>query len=133
MFNHVRYWPTSDVQCPNGVSLELRTKLAWELITHYGLVAGVTKREDSSGRAILDVMDVPEVVSRAFALVDAFMALVENRGEIKPYSDDDAAKTFARGGELKKIMGESEYPRGRWNPLADMAGMKSPETGGKTE
>jgi hypothetical protein len=114
-----KYWRTSDVHCHNGVDMEFRSDLAWELLRHFGLVAGHTGREDSTGRAVLDIMPASEAVARAFAIADLFVETAESRGDIRPYTDEDAAKSFAMAGTLSRERSKAEYPRAA--KLAELA------------
>lgn len=115
------YWPTTS-DCPgNGAILELRSALAWELLERFALVAGDTRREDSAGRAVLDIMPAEAVVTRAFNLADLFVAAAEARGELRPFTDADKVKAFAFGGKLSRLKYSVQFPRGQWRETVDAA------------
>lgn len=104
-------WPLSHVNTVGGYLLDLRSGLAWEIIRTYGLVAGHSNRQDSTGRAVLDLLPVKDVVERAFALADLFVDTAEARGEIKDLTEADAEASHRRAGELSRIAHDAEFPR----------------------
>lgn len=78
------YWQKeSDWQLNYDVLFELRASIALDLLKHWGLVAGKSDREDSSGRAICDLQNPEEAVTRAFNIAELFIQTAESKGYIK--------------------------------------------------
>jgi hypothetical protein len=86
-----------------GARLALRATLAWELIGHFGIVAGEPDGEDSAGRAKLATLDPRGLVARAFAIADAFVELAEARGEVAVWDKDAAVAACQMTGDLERI------------------------------
>lgn len=56
-------------------------KIALELLTRWGMVAGMDiGREDTAGRAVMELMPVEEVVDRAVSMAKLFVQRLENDG-----------------------------------------------------
>ena len=66
-----------------GVTFDLHTTLAWELIRHFGTVAAKLDGEDTQGRAKLGLQEASELVDRAFSITDRFIETSEKREGIK--------------------------------------------------
>lgn len=104
-----KYW--APLGGRGGILLAGRAALAWDLIKTYGLVAGVIRGEDRAGRAICEVMPVPEVVSRAFGIADLFVATAERREELRACTAEEVEATAKREGDLARLHNETLYPR----------------------
>ena len=91
--------------------LDWRAHLAWSLLSQWSLVAGVTCREDSSGRAVCDVMPATDVVARAFDIVDEFIRIGERDGNITLQTEEMESESHRRIGELERIQNKAMYPR----------------------
>ena len=115
----MQYWPLKHECGKSGVNMELRASLAWKLIEHFGLVSATRGSEDSAGRAAIDLLPIDQVVSRAFAIVDCFVAEAESRGELRPFTSADADQAFRRGGELESI--KSDVKVDSWRKVSKPA------------
>lgn len=83
---HNRYQGHENSQLENawGVKMELRAKMAWELISRHTFVTVRQKNveEGKDGNAL--ILEAPEdVVARAFKMADVFVKTAEERGELK--------------------------------------------------
>lgn len=94
------YWRPLGFQMPH-VDFELRAKLAWDLIFHFGSVAAKRPEgADPKNDPGLDLQTPQEVVSRCFAIADAFVDVAETRKAIRPLNMDaetEAAETIKNG------------------------------------
>lgn len=104
-----RYWPLETSHLERGYSFELRSALTWELIHHFGAVAGADGGEDSAGRAKLRLSTPGELVTRCYEITDMFMQACQERGEIRDLgmSDEEAAEETGR---IMRIRSRAEYP-----------------------
>lgn len=82
------YWPNTEVDtrfAADGFVMNLSGRIALILIEKWGTVAGhIRDKEDSVGRAVLDVMPVADVVERAFDMAEQATAELERRQWIRP-------------------------------------------------
>lgn len=101
MAEKTQYWPTIDHIPKMIATFELRSWVAWNLLSHFALVAAKVSGEDSAGRAKIAEMTAEETVAKCFDLADAFVNTAEKRGEVKAFSDQDMGAAFARGGKLE--------------------------------
>lgn len=104
-----RYWPLEVTGQDRGYRMELRAALAWELIHHFGSVAGEDGGEDSQGRSKLRLQTPGELVSRVYSIVDIFIAAAEQREEIRAI-DMTEEEAYERAGELARLRSRAEYP-----------------------
>lgn len=84
-----QYWksPMEYITKPHA-DLEMRASMAWELISHFGSVAAIYHgKEDRTGRAMLDLQSPEELVTRCFAIADAFANMAEERSEIRYFPE----------------------------------------------
>ena len=101
---HQQFWPPSLSQSETGCHLEFRANLAWGLLERFALVAANNPtREDSSGRAVHELLPAQEAVDRCFELADAFVDKAVQRKEIRQYTDAEQEAAFRRSGELVRI------------------------------
>ena len=84
----MQFWPNTEIDLKPahaGFKLNLRGDIALHLIERWGEVTGsIREKEDTAGRAVLDVMPVKDVVERAFHMADLAVAELELRVWIKP-------------------------------------------------
>lgn len=74
--------------------LELRAAMAWELVMHFGSIAGVyMDREDSAKRAVMELQTPGTLVTRCFSIADAFVNRAENREEIRQLPEKQKPKS----------------------------------------
>ena len=69
-----------------------KAKIATELLSRWGMVAGKPDGEDSAGRAKLALMPVEEVVTRAVEAADLAVNEMKKRGwflEIPPQEEEE--------------------------------------------
>ncbi len=81
-----KYWPeeTGSIDFVlKGVVFSLRATFAYELIKHFGSIAGKLGPEDKSGRASIILQEPKELVDRCFQIADLFVEKAEKLGEIK--------------------------------------------------
>lgn len=92
-----------------GVQLDLRFRLAVDLMKHVGIATGKTDGEDSAGRAKLELLAPKEVVDRCFEIADYAVQLGEEKGWIKPVetTDEEAAAEVGRLEAIKLEAGLS--------------------------
>lgn len=66
------FWAADDSYklMDHGWNLSFKGSMATILVERWGTVAGSTGREDSQGRAYIDLMPVAEVVGRAVEMAD---------------------------------------------------------------
>lgn len=110
MASRKKYWPTSIAAHHFGCQMECRASFVWDLLKH-ALYTGTRGKEDSAGRAALELLPPREIIDRAYAIVDLFVAEAETRGELREFTESDLESTFKRGGELQRIKNVAEYPR----------------------
>jgi hypothetical protein len=81
------YWPNPELDgrfSIDGNAMNLPGRIALVLIEKWGTVAGhIRDKEDSSGRAVLDVMPVADVVERAFSMAELAVRELERREWIR--------------------------------------------------
>ena len=81
------YWPNTEIDgrfAIEGLVMSLPGRIALILIEKWGTVAGhIREKEDSSGRAVLDVMPVEDVVKRAFDMAELATVELERRKWIR--------------------------------------------------
>jgi len=71
--------------------LEVRSCMAWELVRAWGSIAGIyMDREDSGKRAVMELQTPGALVTRCFAIADAFVNRAENREEIRQLPETQA-------------------------------------------
>ena len=95
---------------PYGLQVEIRSAFAHKLIEHFGIISGHTIREDSQGRAVIDLLDPKLVVERAFAISDAMFDEMERRGDIGPRTMSQEEIEAARG-KLARIRSDAEWKK----------------------
>lgn len=108
-----KYWKVEGYYVNEGVAIELRAALAWQLIGHFALVTGKAEGEDSTGRQKFDSMPAKELVARAFAIVDEYIESAEAREELRAPSQtiEEALKEEARLGDIKTDLELGRYER----------------------
>ncbi len=83
----MQYWPNENLDgryAIGGFALNMRGAIALHLVEKWGTVAGeIADKEDSAGRAVLDVMPPADVVERAFTLADLTVNELEKREWIR--------------------------------------------------
>ncbi len=96
-----QYWQNEDSAAyeysPRYATFEFRAIVALDLIRHFGSVAGIyMDREDSAKRAVMELQTPGALVTRCFAIADAFVNKAENRGEIRklPEKEKPAVKSL---------------------------------------
>jgi hypothetical protein len=67
----------------HGYNMDLRARVALQMLERHGLVAGHVVREDGSQRAITDLQPLDVTISRIFDLAAAYVAEAEQRGLLK--------------------------------------------------
>lgn len=108
MVDRKQYW---DQDALDGrIKLEFRASIALGLIESFGSVAGkLSDGEDSTGRKNLTLQDPQELVTRCFAIADAFVDAAEQRGElVEPLSFEER---HTRIGEAKHLQMKAEFKR----------------------
>jgi hypothetical protein len=102
-----QYWNVLGLD--NSIILEMRARLAWKMIDHYGIVSCATDKEDSQGRARLDLLSPEQVVNRAFAIADVFVSRCEEREAIREttleevITVEETTQKIRRGIELESF------------------------------
>jgi hypothetical protein len=94
----------------HGYQVNLAGRLALELVEKWGMVTGRREGEDSSGRAILAEMPVPQVIERAFSLAEGCIAELEARGWIRE-TELSPESVMRRAGELGRVREDALYSR----------------------
>jgi hypothetical protein len=91
-----------------GYELDLRAEFAWELLNHFGVVAGKPGAEDTAGRSICDLQAPAELVERACQIAEQTVSAFEARGWIRrtTVTAEGAAK---ESGRLRSIALAAEY------------------------
>ena len=82
----------------SGFILDGASSLAVDLIHQWGMVAGASRKDDAASDANpgIRLLSPEEVVTRAFAVADVFMAECEKRGSILVNTEGrDASKAPA--------------------------------------
>lgn len=103
----MKYWPVIGIT--HAIHMEARADFAAELIRHWGQVAGTTGKEDSAGRAKIDLASPQDVVDRAFEIADCFFAKMEERQDIRLVSLEDVIKAEEGIGKLKLDIETQRY------------------------
>ncbi len=104
-----QYWENFTLSnMEKGVARDLHTRLAWELIAHFGSVAADEAGEDSQGRSKLRLQSPNELIERCFAIADAFVAKAEARGGIREVIATEE-EVFKRAGELEHIKSNAAW------------------------
>lgn len=91
--------------CGGGLA-DMRTRLGWQLIDHFGIIAGTRGKEDSAGRATFDLQEPKEAVARAFSIVDAFIEEASRADGFRP------GFTFLEGAMISAARDSYKYARG---------------------
>lgn len=105
------YYPNEMKNVDNGVAMELRAQLAWELLRTNGVLMAKPDGEDSSGRQALAPMPPKELAERALAIAEAFVSVCEDRNYLTvPVMTIDQAA--AESGRLQKIRDNAVWDRG---------------------
>ena len=78
-----------------GYSLSLRGNLAIIFVERWGMVAGKTGTEDSSGRAYISDMTPDEVVARAIEMSEKLVAALEEKDWVRSILKVDVPATPA--------------------------------------
>ena len=107
----MEYWSNPDssprvVEC--GYGLELRANIALILIEKWGAVTGDVTREDSQGRAVVDLIEEPKLVARCFTIADLFVAEAEQRGAIRAETRT-SEEIATRAGALRRLGSRAEW------------------------
>jgi len=91
-----------------GAALDLRARMAWELLRSHSVVCANVAGEDSAGRQQLAVMPPREVAQRALAIAEAFIEECEARNYLCAItmSMDQAA---AESGRLESLKHDSVW------------------------
>jgi hypothetical protein len=91
-----------------GFELDLRAEFAWELLNHFGVVAGKPGAEDTAGRSICDLQAPAELVERACQIAEQTVSAFEARGWIRrpTVTAEEAAR---EEGRLKSIAMRATY------------------------
>lgn len=104
------YWPEENLALSSGFELEVRARIALQMIEHFAVVAGKAGDEDSSGRSVLQLQTPEEVVALGFAVADLFVDEAEKRGLLRgPQTTFE--ECAARAGRLEKMRQDSTYER----------------------
>jgi hypothetical protein len=91
----------------NGNVMSLPGRIALMLIEKWGAVTGkIRGEEDSAGRAVLDVMPVPDVIERAFDMAEQAVVELERRQWIRPVD-----KTPEQVGEAAGRIEQARYQK----------------------
>lgn len=110
----------------HGHVLNMRGNLAVILIEKWGTVAGhIREKEDSGGRAVLDVMPASDVVDRAFEIADLTVAELERREWIRAV-DVTPEELGEQCGVVDKAREAKRYDLLR-ERVASRAGNEAPE------
>ena len=85
-------------------------RFALSLVEHWGMVQGTTNQEDSTGRARIDLMEVDEVVDRAFEMAHkTFKKLRDNNliQQLPTYDEMDKYLEVQKA-EKKEMLNQEE-------------------------
>lgn len=107
--SHIQYWPLPLTGQDHGHIVELRAKLAWELIHQYGVIAAKPDGEDSGHRQQFVLQQSEELVDRCFAIADAFVERSEARQELRAIALTEE-EAFQHAGYLRRLGSRAEYP-----------------------
>lgn len=90
------YWPIEHRKTKYGLAtlgfceLEFRAEIAMRLISHFGAIAGKRPPGAPPGPdAGVELQTPEELVERCFAIADLFIAKCEERGAIRPISEEE--------------------------------------------
>lgn len=102
-------WFPSDLgRVGDGVVVDLRAKIACEIVRHCALVTGFPDGEDTAGRQKLGLLPARDVALRAVDIADALVEAFESRQWIrKPVMTLE--EDWAEAGRLTGIKQETSY------------------------
>jgi len=81
----MKYFPKAIEVLPRwGIIFSMQADMAWDLIRqNTAIIAGRDGGEDSIGRQRMELQAPKELVTRAFAIVDAFIEMAETRNDMQ--------------------------------------------------
>jgi len=81
----MKYFPKAIEVLPRwGIIFSMQADMAWDLIRqNTAIIAGRDGGEDSTGRQRMELQAPKELVTRAFAIVDAFIEMAETRNDMQ--------------------------------------------------
>ena len=91
-----------------GFAMDVRARLAWELLRAHSVICAVDGGEDTAGRQRLAMMPADEVAKRALAIAESFVTECEARNYLcVPTMDMDQAA--AEAGRLESVKHDSVW------------------------
>lgn len=113
------FWPhdTNEEQFRLGCVMELRVRIALNLIERYGAIAGTLKGEDTAGRAKVALQEPAALVTRCFDIAELTVETAIARGFLRQPAQT-IEQVMEATGRLNAIKHETESRRWRF-PVED--------------